>query len=698
MSTVGIKGLFKEVLELKGGADAPVAPPGRLRFRYNETTMQPEVSVDQGAYVVIGTGGGGSPWIEAGSVVRLDDITNDVAIGAAAPVGTEKLFVDGDARIDNGSLLVSDITTAPASGADLDLSSDSGIVAVDSGDNLADAFTVSEGANRYIGVTTTNGSEAINLANGTTNPDVNILGTGDFNFSTGPAVFPERVGDPGATANTIKAYAKDVAGTTEFFLQDSAGNVVQVTSGGGVVAGAAGANTQVQYNSAGALAANADFTYDGTNVTLANDLFADGGVDTSGAGTLAIGGTNATTIDIGGTQASVDVQLVDNTPDAFLVRQGTNDYIDVDTTDGIENVVIGNTATNPSLFFRAASDSQLEMSPDVLWEVPDNTANVFRLASGGGSDTYIQLTTTNLAEELAFGTTNTNPDFNFRGTGDFRLSGGGVDGSALRITRRTADPAVGISNDGTLYTKLDGSGDAQLWFEDGNGVATRITEPGGGLNVDLSSYVGTADFDIPDNTSQAFLVHEGTNEYIECTTHNGASILRFGNVGGAGDPNTIQFALTTGQSGALQMDAGGNIYFKIDTIGGTKLQFGNGATDPSFEFVGDGPVQLGTAGGHNNFLRILDRTGDPAAAAGAGDIYTKDTGGITELFYQDDTNQVTQLTSNNQIGAAASAAYTRNATIVEDRTLLASASATTTNNNNVLAALIGDLQAKGILG
>jgi len=47
--------------------------------------------------------------------------------------------------------------------------------------------------------------------------------------------------------------------------------------------------------------------------------------------------------------------------------------------------------------------------------------------------------------------------------------------------------------------------------------------------------------------------------------------------------------------------------------------------------------------------------------------------------------------------AAQGAAYTRNATIVEDRTLLASASATVTNNNNVLAALIADLQAVGLV-
>lgn len=48
--------------------------------------------------------------------------------------------------------------------------------------------------------------------------------------------------------------------------------------------------------------------------------------------------------------------------------------------------------------------------------------------------------------------------------------------------------------------------------------------------------------------------------------------------------------------------------------------------------------------------------------------------------------------------AAQSAGYTRNAAIVEDRTLLASASATTLNNNNVLAALIADIQATGLIG
>lgn len=47
---------------------------------------------------------------------------------------------------------------------------------------------------------------------------------------------------------------------------------------------------------------------------------------------------------------------------------------------------------------------------------------------------------------------------------------------------------------------------------------------------------------------------------------------------------------------------------------------------------------------------------------------------------------------------AQSSAYTRDATVVEDRTLLQSSAATATNNNNVLAALIADLQALGLIG
>jgi len=42
----------------------------------------------------------------------------------------------------------------------------------------------------------------------------------------------EQAGDPANIANTGIIYTKDVAGVTELFYEDNAGNVTQITSGG----------------------------------------------------------------------------------------------------------------------------------------------------------------------------------------------------------------------------------------------------------------------------------------------------------------------------------------------------------------------------------------------------------------------------------------------------------------------------------
>lgn len=469
----------------------------------------------------------------------------------------------------------------------------------------------------------------------------------------------ELAADPPVDPDEAAVYAKDVAGTSQVFARSDDGTVHQLTPAAAASPG--GANTNVQFNNAGAFDGNADFTYDGTDVSIANAL-------------------NVS-----------EVQLVDNVASALAVLQGANSYLDIDTLNGNENVVVGSSGgVTPNVFLRAgATELEVHESDGFLATIPDNTSNAFRIAEGA-LNTYFAVNTNNGTESVQIGTSNTNPLVNVRGSGGLQAD------AHIDLPGLASDPFV-ESADGS-GAAVSGAATGRLRYNNSTGLWEVSTQASAYAALLTANNTGAVAFNIPDNTTRALVIQEGANEYLECTTTNGASILRLGNVGGGGEPNVIQLSLTNGQSGALQVDAAGNIYFQIDTIGGTKLVFGNAATDPTFEFVGNGPVQLGTAGGHNNFLRILDRTGDPPAAPGAGDVYTKDVAGLTELFYQDDTNQVTQLTSNNQIGAAASAAYTRNATIVEDRTLLASASATTTNNNNVLAALIADLQAKGILG
>lgn len=157
----------------------------------------------------------------------------------------------------------------------------------------------------------------------------------------------------------------------------------------------------------------------------------------------------------------------------------------------------------------------------------------------------------------------------------------------------------------------------------------------------------------------------------------GAVKHRLGNFtfGGTGSSlNRIQ----TISGGSISINNGNTMFFVSDEA--------DGATAVMFDFNQTAGSGMTTAGSlvmqvRNNSVVVfsVDKDGD---ALIAGDL---DHDGAGVGFY-------------GTAPAAQAAAYTRNATIVEDRTLLASASATATNNNNVLAALVADLQAIGILG
>lgn len=194
----------------------------------------------------------------------------------------------------------------------------------------------------------------------------------------------------------------------------------------------------------------------------------------------------------------------------------------------------------------------------------------------------------------------------------------------------------------------------------------------------------------------------GTNETVE---------VRFG-FGGNNDVARIQVTKEGDyQTGANEDSAYGfwidlnGVITKVMSVVNSGLLLGVPASKVDFN---------GTAGGGGQGLRYKDAGGSLRSAVqfpgsdlvvisnqasdGAVEIRantsTAGSGGeVTVARFEDDKIGVFTVTP-----AARAAAYTRNATIVEDRTLLASASATATNNNNVLAAMIADLQAYGWLG
>ncbi len=112
-------------------------------------------------------------------------------------------------------------------------------------------------------------------------------------------------------------------------------------------------------------------------------------------------------------------------------------------------------------------------------------------------------------------------------------------------------------------------------------------------------------------------------------------------------------------------------------VGQIEMYAGNGASDLNLAF--------GTG------LKITEKAAAHSDTVGQGQFWVRNDAPNTAMFTND-------VGIDFVLNPSVSAAYTRNATIVEDRTLLASASATIINNNNVLAALIADLQAAGFLG
>ena len=548
-------------------------------------------------------------------------------------------------------------------------------------DNTAAAFRVTQGAVGYIDIDTTNVSEKMDFGNATTNPDYEFLGSGgvtingkltvvgaidppSVSLSGGTALFYES--DDGSTAPVAGATSGRIRyndGTAQWEASVQGGAYAAL---GGTAPG--GANTQVQYNSAGSFAGDADFTFDGTNVTLANALFADGGVTTSAATALNIGTATATSVAIGSAVASVTVSILDNTASAFRVTQGALGYIDIDTTNGSEAMIYGN---NVSLVTHKFLIDGADAS---AFTVQDNSGyNVFR------ADTASKVV--HVSDALY----------------------------SCSITVRNATIGAYVVQDAAgidlfNWSTVDDSLTIQNAVNNGN---TRFFG------------TGTVQFDGPvhvealDNNANAFRVREsaGSDVYINVDTTNGAEVITLGNA-------TTNPLIAIEGSGGLRFDNSALQSISVEaaaaTIGGVDLTVvagaGGAATAGAAGGVGailnlDGAAGgVGSAaqlGGNGGDVIVTGGVGGATGGGGAGNgASVRIRGGAGDANGSIHIGDVT-TTGVGFFGAtpvAQSSAYTRNATIVEDRTLLASASATTLNNNNVLAALIADLQAIGILG
>lgn len=246
-----------------------------------------------------------------------------------------------------------------------------------------------------------------------------------------------------------------------------------------------------------------------------------------------------------------------------------------------------------------------------------------------------------------------------------------------------------LVGDGTnIYFDPDDDGVNEIVFEaDGTIVGGGSPFKFRSLETDSASAVGY-EFDTENTLVTAGSKHTSfINNGVELGHITFAGFLNFPVNGGVKH-----------QLGDIRFGGTGSSQHEISAIGGAIMQLTNGG---SFNFISD---EVNGASAVAFFYNIT--TGGGLSTAGAKLVswqnntvekaFIDKDGGIT--FEGDLDHNGTNVGFYGTAPVAQSAAYTRNATVVEDRTLLASASATTINNNNVLAALIADLQALGLIG
>ena len=131
-----------------------------------------------------------SPFASPKFVLWLSELAKDVwtsptlTSGSGAPSASEpkgSLYLRTGGTGASGILYIA--TDAAGTWESLGAAVSSGATNISITDNAADAFQVSEGSNDYFNVDTQNGTETVTIGNATTNPLVQLPGTGDLSVN-----------------------------------------------------------------------------------------------------------------------------------------------------------------------------------------------------------------------------------------------------------------------------------------------------------------------------------------------------------------------------------------------------------------------------------------------------------------------------------------------------------------------------------
>jgi hypothetical protein len=248
---------------------------------------------------------------------------------SAEKVLVSKTLDVGDNNITNVGNIALDSISADGTQIDIDIT-----------DNTASAFTISEGANNYIAITTTDGSELITVSKnstfaGTTVADLGVVTTADINGGTIDGVTIGGASAGAITGTTITGTSFVSSGNMTFGDDDKAifgaGNDLQIYHDG--------SNSYID-ESAGVgnliiKGANVQFQTPTSEIYLA---FVNNGAVTAYYDNAAKLATTATGIDVTGT-VTADGLIVG---DGHTIGNGTGDNLEI-VSSASENILIKST-------------------------------------------------------------------------------------------------------------------------------------------------------------------------------------------------------------------------------------------------------------------------------------------------------------------------------------------------------------------
>ncbi len=191
------------------GTDFDLDPTGDVTLNMDPTKTLTMTVADDLANALLIEGAGSIPYISVKTSNGTEQVefgnttTNPIfrqaGTGQVAFNGNVDIWLGLDVRAGNITHQGGDIDLDPTGDFTLDLlagknatitMSNTSALTLDIGDALATAFKVTEEANGYLVVDTTNGSEVVTFGNATTNPNYNFEGSGAVSFD-GPVSIPK---------------------------------------------------------------------------------------------------------------------------------------------------------------------------------------------------------------------------------------------------------------------------------------------------------------------------------------------------------------------------------------------------------------------------------------------------------------------------------------------------------------------------